>query len=99
MVVLIISDVGYWLYCLYDIHNQISLDIARYLKKSMMPPIIFVIVLVGINSVALLLYGTDNLVRLSIVVSATIVSGGAVCYCVLEKEEKNFVKRIIKKRL
>lgn len=99
MVVLIISDVGYWLYCLYDIHNQISLDITRYFKKSIMPPFIFVIVLVGINSVALLLYGTDNLVRLSIVVSATIVSGGAVCYCVLEKEEKNFVKRIIKKRL
>lgn len=62
-----------------------------------MPPIIFVIVLSGINSVALLLYGTDNLVRLSIVVLATIVSGGAVCYCVLEKEEKNFVKKLIKK--
>lgn len=99
MVVLIISDAGYWLYCLYDIHNQISLDITRYFKKSIMPPFIFVIVLVGINSVALLLYGTDNLVRLSIVVLATIVSGGAVCYCVLEKEEKNFVKKLIKKKL
>lgn len=99
MVVLIISDVGYWLYCLYDIHNQISLDITRYFKKSIMPPIIFVIVLVGINSVPLLLYGTDNLVRLSIVVSATIVFGGAVCYCVLEKEEKNFVKTFIRKRI
>lgn len=99
MVVLIISDAGYWLYCLYDIHNQISLDITRYFKKSIMPPFIFVIVLVGINSVALLLYGTDNLVRLSIVVSATIVSGGAVCYCVLEKEEKNFVKTFIRNRI
>lgn len=99
MVVLIISDVGYWLYCLYDIHNQISLDIARYFKKSMMPPIIFVIVLSGINSVALLLYGTDNLVRLSIVVSATIVFGGTVCYCVLEKEEKNLVKTFIRNRI
>lgn len=99
MVVLIISDVGYWLYCLYDIHNQISLDIARYFKKSMMPPIIFVIVLSGINSVALLLYGTDNLIRLSIVVSATIVFGCVGCYCILEKEEKKVVKRIIKKRL
>lgn len=98
MVVLIISDAGYWLYCLYDIHNQISLDITRYFKKSIMPPFIFVIVLVGINSVALLLYGTDNLVRLSIVMSATIVSGGVVCYCVLEKEEKNFVKKLIKKK-
>ena len=64
-----------------------------------MPPSIFVIVLVGINSVALLLYGTDNLVRLSIVVSATIVFGGAVCYCVLEKEEKNFVKTFIRNRI
>lgn len=99
MVVLIISDVGYWLYCLYDIHNQISLDIARYFKKSMMPPIIFVIVLSGINSVALLLYGTDNLIRLSIVVSATIVFGCVGCYCILEKEEKKVVKRIIEKRL
>ena len=99
MVVLIISDVGYWLYCLYDIHNQISLDITRYFKKSIMPPIIFVIVLVGINSVPLLLYGTDNLVRLSIVVSATIVFGGVVCYCVLEKEEKNFVKTFIRNRI
>lgn len=99
MVVLIISDAGYWLYCLYDIHNQISLDITRYFKKSIMPPSIFVIVLVGINSVALLLYGTDNLVRLSIVVSATIVFGCVGCYCILEKEEKKVVKRIIKKRL
>ena len=99
MVILILSSVGYWAYCLYDIHNQIDLDISKYLKKSIMPVAVFAIIIATVNSLSIEVYGTDNFFRLLIVMFATIMFGCVGCYCILEKEEKKVVKRIIKKKL
>lgn len=48
MVMLVIAQLVYWLYCLYDIHKQISLDIRGYCKEVIYPSVkISCLVMIG----------------------------------------------------
>lgn len=95
MVVLIVSAIGYWLYCLVDIKNQIALDVKEYLKKSILPSFSFMLLLVVTNEIIVAIYQVDNIMRLTIVCLVTLIAGFAGCYLILDHEEKIFIKKLI----
>lgn len=97
MAVLVLSVLGYWIYCLYDIKCQIGLNVFQYLRKSIAPTFIFVALLVAVNFVVVSIIHKDDIVRLLVVGFVTLLSGGVSAYLMLDKNEQIFVKQIAKK--
>ena len=95
MVVLIISAVCYWLYCLADIRCQIDLDIAQYMKESIFPYISFILILIVTNTIIAAIIQEDSAKRLLSVCLSSLITGAAGCYVLSTKKERSFIKQII----
>ena len=97
MLVLVVSALGYWLYCLYDIKCQINLNISQYIVKSIVPSLIF-FALVGVaNAAIVLFFPKDSNTRLLVTCLTTMIVGAGGAYLILDKEERGFVNKIIRK--
>ncbi len=99
MAVLILADIGYWLYCLYDIRQQIGLDVRKYFKQAIRPSLLFALLFTAANAVPVLVYAADCWQRLALVAIVSLVAGSAGIYIVLDGDERSYLQRIIKKRL
>jgi len=97
MAVLVLSALGYWIYCLYDIKCQIGLNVFQYLRKSIAPTFIFVALLVAVNFVVVSIIHKDDVVRLLVVGVVTLLSGGVSVYAMSDDSERIFVKQIAKR--
>ena len=94
MVVLVFAQIGYWVYCVYDIHKQVGLDFRRYGCKVVFPILIQLLVMgtVGWGVVSLM---DSTFLRCVSVALATFVCGLLACYLLLERNERTFFKNLI----
>lgn len=97
MIVLVFSTLSYWLYCLHDIKCQISLDVSQYLRKSIVPTLVLLMLLAASNSFVVFILPADSVVRLLLVCLTTLSVGGISAFVMLDEDEKNFVKQIAKR--
>lgn len=102
MLILLMASLGYWLYCLYDVHKQLGLSVFHYLKKVVIPSVLcFILCLlvgIGLDEVLIL----NDFLRLMVVFSAIVCVTFVCMYIFSTAEEKNFVFRsfeIVKKKI
>lgn len=93
----ITMDISYWMYSLRDINKQIGLDTARYAKEVLKSALILSTVLVAIGFLICYLLPTDSLIRFFTVFVSSCISGIITVYCLLDKEERQFVHNILNK--
>ena len=92
MLLILLAQIGYWLYCLLDINNQISLCLLTYFKKTCLPAFLFsTIMLVVTFAVNKLCSYNSFLAFLTEEVFIVIVELFAL-YFVLDNGEKSLVK-------
>ena len=94
MVVLLLAQIGYWVYCVYDIHKQVGLDFRHYGRKVVFPILIQLLVMgtVGWGVVSLM---DSTFLRCVSVTLATFVFGLLACHLLLERNERTFFKNLI----
>ena len=97
--VLVLAELGYWIYCLQDIHHQVALSRRVYLK-SVVSPIGLILALYIPILLALSYYIEEPLFRLFIGSSIAILLGGMlIWFWGLDRQEKSLVQQwIIKSR-
>ena len=97
--VLVLAELGYWMYCLQDIHHQVALSRRVYLK-SVVSPIGLILALYIPILLALSYYIEEPLFRLFIGSSIAILLGGMlIWFWGLDRQEKSLVQQwIIKSR-
>ena len=95
--VLVLAELGYWIYCLQDIHHQVALSRRVYLK-SVVSPIGLILALYIPILLALSYYIEEPLFRLFIGSSIAILLGGMlIWFWGLDRQEKSLVQQWITK--
>ena len=95
--VLVVVELGYWMYCLQDIHHQVALSRRVYLQ-SVVNPICLILVLYIPILVAVGYYVEGPLFRLFIGSSIAILLGGMlIWFWGLDRQEKSLVQQWITK--
>lgn len=94
MYVLIITQLLYWLFCLYDIHIQLKLSIKHYFKVTIFPILFVFIPLLFINWL-IVIYASSSFIRLLCITIATISIGVVLIYLILEESEKKYFKKLL----
>ncbi len=93
--VAIIANIGYWLYCLYDIHIQIRLDIRRYLKEVAMPGFFLSLILWSVGSVQSWMIPEDTFSHFLLAFVSMLIIGICVVYCLLSVGERTILQKYI----
>ena len=93
----ILANIGYWTYCLFDIHKQIQLDIRIYVKEVVRPAIILSMTLISIGLTLMFIISEESFTRFIIVIIFTLSTGGCIIYLLLGKEERIIIHRMIGK--
>lgn len=95
--VLVLAELGYWMYCLQDIHHQVALSRRVYLKSVVTP--IGLILALYIPILLALSYSIEEpLFRLFIGSSIAILLGGMlIWFWGLDRQEKSLVQQWITK--
>lgn len=96
-VVAVFANVGYWLYCLYDIHKQIQLNISRYLQEVVKPAFVFSLSLIFVGFILVLIIPEDSFFRLWIVLVFMVFVGVCVIYSLLSIRERKIFYAMFKK--
>ena len=96
MYVLIVTQLFYCIYCLFDIHRQLGLSICGYLKNTIVPVFCVFVPLIGMNSF-IVHYMEGSFVRLVYVVVSTICMGSVLIFFILDKSEKQYIKKYLSK--
>lgn len=91
MIVLVVANMGYWLYCLYDIHRQIKLNILQYLAKAVLPPLITASVMAFACFALISLIDNCTLYRLILVCILSTITGGTICIVLSDKAERQIM--------
>ena len=99
MIILIVAEFGYWLYCLFDIKSQLNLNLLMYCKRVVSPTIIFMLMIAIINYAITKIYPVNDLYRFLMVCFSTVVIGGICCYVLSDCEEKKVIHNMVKKYL
>ena len=87
----------YWLYCLYDIHKQMKLDIIRYIKLIIKPAFILLLFLYAIGELIIHIFPQDSFLRFLFMVFCLISMGCGVIFYLLDINERIAVHNMIKK--
>lgn len=99
-VLMIFANIGYWLYCLYDIHHQIGLNVKHYFIEVIKPAFILLIILsvVGVTTIQYINLISCCLLRIFILYFITLTVGCFIIYFILlDKNEKKGLKELINK--
>ena len=95
--VAVIANVGYWLYCLFDIHGQLKLDVIRYMLEVVKPAILLSIFLLFVGFVLVHYIQEDSFCRFLIVLASMLLVGTGVIYGLLSEGEREFVSSIFRR--
>lgn len=97
-VVAIVANVGYWLYCLYDVHLQLRLPVGAYARRVALPAAAM-LVLSGMAALLLTLpFGADGPVRCVVVLPCLAVAEVGAGYLLMDRRERQFAKSYFKKK-
>lgn len=94
---LCLLQMGYWLYCLYDIHRQLHLSISRYLQKTVLPASLLVLVLTMCGYAVFCCVPGDSVLRFCTMMLAMFFGGVTAIYIILEKKEQEMVRGLLLK--
>lgn len=93
MVALVVAQVLYWMYCLYDIHRQIDVDIKDYLIKVLYP-------VMKVSAIVMVVCGLEYFFLASGIWRFLVIGMSDIVFCfaliylfVLENEEKLWLRR------
>lgn len=99
---LAITQFFYWLYSVYDMHRQIQLNIARYLKNVVFPCAILSLVMTGVVVLKNMFYKTDSFIPALISVCFMGVFCAIVIFVLMDQKEKQlalgYIQKLLKKR-
>ena len=98
MVWLVLTQAGYWIYCIYDMKRQIKLDVVRYMRKVVSPCLILSIIM----SVLIVVFSpfidkTGFGILISIMLYFFV--GVTVSFFLLEKAERIILLDFLRKKL
>ena len=96
MIIIGIAQIGYWLYCLLDISNQISLDLLTYFKKICLSPSLFAAIMLIVAFVLNKICPCNSLLVFLIEEVLIVIIEIFIVYFVLDKSEKTLVKTQLK---
>lgn len=95
--VAVVANIGYWLYCLFDIHRQLKLDVVRYMLEVVKPAIFLSVFLLFVGFVLVYYIQEDSFYRFLIVLASMLLVGTGVIYGLLSEGEREFVSSIFRK--
>lgn len=95
---LVITQIGYWVYCIYDMRKQICLDILRYFRKVVVPCLILSILMVVIILIISPLFMKSGFWFVISTIFYVFI-GIAISYSLLEKTEKSVLIDFVKKKM
>ena len=99
--VAVVANIGYWLYCLYDIHVRIRLDIRYYLKEVVMPGLFLSLILCSVGLIQSLMIPEDTFSRFLLVFASMLIVGVCVVYRLLSEGERvvlqGYIQRVCTK--
>ena len=99
MFVLVVMQLLYWLYCLYDIRKQLDLDIIRYARTVVVPNLVLTFVLLSAGFILVRFIPEDSLWR-CIKMSGLLLSIGLVTVlCIMDQKERSLLKSVIMDKL
>lgn len=87
----------YWLYCLYDIHKQMKLDIIRYIKLIIKPAFILLLFLYAIGELIIHIFPQDSFLRFLFMFFCLVSMGCGVIFYLLDINERIAVHNMVKK--
>lgn len=93
----ILANFGYWLYCLYDIHNQIKLNVPNYIKEVIKPAFILSLTLMLTGIVLIYFTPTDSIQRFISMSLLTILVAPPTIYIQLNKQERMELRTMMNK--
>lgn len=97
MIVLVIANMAYWIYCLYDIHTQINLNIKSYLLKAVIPTLITAVCMSLACFTVLSIYTASSIFRFLIVGVISTLTGGILSFALADSAERIIIYRFLKK--
>lgn len=98
-IIAVFANIGYWLYCLLDIKEQLSLNICNYFKNVIIPLVILCIVLALVDCAIVWVISCNSFYRFFMFFAISIFVGGITIYLILNNSEKKFINSYIKKHL
>lgn len=98
MLWLVLTQAGYWIYCVYDMKRQINLDVVRYMRKVVTPCLILSMVMVIF---IMLLSPYTNRAGFEMLISIMLYFfiGVAMSFFLLEKTERNIALDFLRKKI
>lgn len=98
MLWLVITQVGYWIYCIYDMNRQIKLDVVRYMRKVVKPCLILSIIMV-ILIIILTPLASKTGFKMIISIMLYLFIGVTISFFLLEKTERKIALGFLRKKL
>ena len=95
--VAVVANIGYWFYCLYDIHVQIRLDIRCYLKEVVMPGLFLSLILCSVGLIQSLMIPEDTFSRFLLVFASMLIVGVCAVYRLLSVGERAVLQGYIQR--
>ena len=95
--VAVVANIGYWFYCLYDIHVQIRLDIRCYLKEVVMPGFYLSLILCSVGFIQSWMIPEDTFARFLLVFASMLIVGVCVVYRLLSVGERAVLQGYIQR--
>ena len=95
----LVTQIGYWLYSLYDINNQLDLDLKSYIRNVIKPCFSLFIILFGVSYSYMKICKKDSFFFFFCSSFCTILLGLGLIYLLLNNSEKKVVKYICIKQL
>lgn len=97
--VVLVADLLYWFYSLACVHRLIEMPIGHYLKKSALPAVVYMAITAGVCWIVTLMLNPSGLLGLLMVTSASVIACIITGYALLSRNERQFVKNFIRKRI
>lgn len=97
MILLVIAQIGYWLYNLYDIHRQVQLDLSHYFRRVILPSTLLVSIVYLIGEILQSSF-SPSLLRLIVMGCCMLLAVVFVFLIMSEPSERDFVRKMIKKK-
>ena len=98
-IVAVAANIGYWFYCLYDIHIQIQLNMKRYLNEVVVPSIFLSLILLSVVFAQIWMMPEDTFFRFLLVFVSVIIVGVCAIYKFLNIGERDMIRKYIQKLL
>lgn len=91
---LCLLQMGYWAYCLYDIHKQLHLNIVQYVQRIIVPVVLLLFILAACGYVIVTFVPEDSALRFCIMIPVMFIVGATTIYALLDKNEQKMVRKM-----